>query len=218
MPAVSQPAEEVGCVQRTSLTPPNLEPEPQLFRFGLRQMLLFVAGAASLLGMMVTVGGGWGPAVGFLAALIAAHVLATSVGTRLRDNSQEIRRWRSQLPGVEADAPPQPGPFTPAELAALASRSLAQRQDSTWRTWLPAAAGAISGGFLGAAAIPLIAGSQATTAGLALGSVSCAIICGWLTLLASNFVAIARSAWQEARGAPAKQKRRSWFGSDNDAS
>jgi hypothetical protein len=201
--------------QRSSLVvePP---PESQLFRFGLRQMLLFVAGAAALLGVMVTIGGGWGPAVGFLAALVAAHVLATSVGTRLRDSSPEVRQWRSQLPGADSDAPPLPGSMTPGELAALATSSLARRQDSPWRTWLPAAAGAISGGFLGAAAIPLIAGPQATTAGLALGAVSCAVICGWLTLLASNFVSIARGAWHEAHGKSAKRKRRGWFSGDND--
>ena len=64
--------------------------EPPMFRFGLRQMFWFVSGVAALGGAMALVRGGWALGIAFGAAMVAAHVLATSVGTRLRDRSTDV--------------------------------------------------------------------------------------------------------------------------------
>jgi hypothetical protein len=193
---------------------PSEARELRLFRFGLRQFFLFVSAAVGLVGAMASVGGSWAPAVGFFAALVGAHVLATVVGTRLRDASPVMQRWNAGRPGAVADPPPAIGTPSAAALAAVKAGSLSVHQESPWRTWAAALIGLIGGGFLGAAVIPLIAGAQTNAAGLGLGAVSCGVICAWLALLGANFWMIARGAWREAREAsgpePKRKSKRVW--------
>src|SRR5262245_34250372 len=73
--------------------------EPPLFRFGLRRLMLVVTAAVLLLGAMTYIGGGWAVGLGFLVSLVVAHVLATFVGTRLRDRSPSIQKWRAGIWG-----------------------------------------------------------------------------------------------------------------------
>jgi hypothetical protein len=188
--------------------------EPRLFRFRLRQLFLFVSATVGLVGAMASVGGGWAPAIGFFAALVAAHVLATVVGTKLRDSSPAMQRWSSEQPGSAADLPMAVGMPGATALAAVKAGSLSLHQESPWRTRAPALVGLIGGGFLGAAVIPLIAGAQTNAAGLGLGAVSCGVICAWLALLGANFWMIARGAWREAQEAsgpaPRRKGKRLW--------
>lgn len=185
------------------------EREPHLFRFGLRQFFGFVSGTVMLLGAMAYIRGGWSMGLGFLAALIAAHVLATFVGTRLRDSSAEVQRWAGRrlggaLEGVET--PPQRGRLTSAELAAFATPPLAKHERAPLRTLLAAVSGLAAGGFLGAVSVPLIAGPEAIGAGIALGAASCAVMGAWLALLAAHFWSVARRAWSDANTAGASAK------------
>jgi hypothetical protein len=181
------------------------EQEPQLFRFGLRQFFLFVTGVAMLLGTMALVRGAWSGALAFFAALIAAHVLATLVGTRLRDSSADLQRWAGQRFG-ESEPPTKQVRLTPAELAALADTPLAKHENAPLRTVLAVATGLSAGGFLGAAGVPLIAGPEATGAGIALGAASCAVMGAWLALLVAHFGSVARRAWRDANRAVAAPK------------
>lgn len=175
------------------------EQGPQLFRFGLRRFFLFVTGVAMLLGMMSLVQGAWSGAFAFFSALIAAHVLATLVGTRLRDSSPELQRSAGRRFG-ENDLPTRRERLTTAELAALATTPLAKHENAPWRTALAAAAGLSTGGFLGAAGVPLVAGPDATGAGIALGAASCAVMGAWLALLVAHFGSVARRTWRDANG------------------
>ncbi len=214
MAAAFEPAAGLSA---TGATPPGAR-EPQLFRFGLRQLFAFVSGAVVLVGVMAMAGGSWAPTIGFLAALVAAHVLATSVGTRLRDTSSDIQQWKAGRPGASADPPPRTGPASPA--VAMSASSLARHEETPRRSLSAALTGLIAGASLGAAGMPFVAGSQATPAGLALGAVSCGVICAWLALLVANFWTIARGAWREARmasgGYPAKRRRKRWWRRDDD--
>jgi hypothetical protein len=185
------------------------EAEPHLFRFGLRQFFGFVSGVAGLLGAMVFIRSGWSVALGFLAALVAAHVLATFVGTRLRDSSVDMQRWARGRLGGEGETPKQVARLTDAELAAFAAPPLADHERAPLRTLLALIAGVTAGGFLGAAGVPLIAGPEATGAGIALGAGSCAIMGAWLSLLAAHFWSVARRAWRDANGVGASAAKRS---------
>jgi hypothetical protein len=203
-----------GTDTSSGLTSPGNAPasrEPHLFRFGLRQMFAFVSGAAALVALMAMLGGGWGATVGFATALVAAHVLATSVGTRLRNTSREVQRWNAGRPGAPPDGPPPVAPLAVADRAALAASPLALSESAPWRSILAAAGGLAVGGTLGAAGIPVMAGPQATLAGIAVGAASCGVIGAWLALLTANFWTIARRAWRDANGnsqATAKQGRK----------
>ncbi len=75
-----------------SPTPPH---ELQLLRFGLRQMFFSVTLLCVLMALLVLTKGPWPIAIGAVTALIAAHVFATFVGTRLRDTTQEVEQWRA---------------------------------------------------------------------------------------------------------------------------
>jgi hypothetical protein len=182
------------------------EQEPHLFRFGLRRFFLFVTGVAVLLGTMALVRGAWSGALAFFAALVAAHVLATLVGTRLRDSSADLQQWAGRRFG-ENDPPLKRDRLTPAELAALATTPLAKHENAPLRTVLAAVAGLSVGGFLGAAGVPLIAGAEATAAGIALGAASCAVMGAWLALLSAHFGSVARRTWRDANGVGGASKR-----------
>jgi hypothetical protein len=192
--------------------------EPYLFRFGLRRFFVFVTAFIVLLGAMAYVGAGWALAVGFGASMVAAHIIATFLGTRLRDSSREIQSWTAgRYDAGEPERPPQRGRLTAAELAALSASPLARRDGTPRRTLAATCIGLFVGASLGAAAIPLVAGPEATGAETALGAISCAIIAAWLALLASHFWSVARRTWRDARGASGAQSssanrpRRRWF-------
>ena len=182
------------------------EREPHLFRFGLGRFFLFVTGVAMLLGTMVLVRSAWSGALAFFAVLVVAHVASTLVGTRLRDSSAELQRWAGGRFG-ESNPPPTRDRLTPAELAALANTPLAKHENAPLRTVLAVAAGLSAGGFLGAAGVPLIAGPEATGAGIALGAASCAVMGAWLALLVAHFGSVARRTWRDANRAVAAPKR-----------
>jgi hypothetical protein len=174
-------------------------PEPQLFRFGMRQLLWFVAGSAVLCGAFSASSGGWRIVIGTLAALVAAHVFGTAVGTRLRDTSADVRRWRAAGPASDRDEPvATPEPLQWAELALPAGTPLARCDAAPARSYLALAAGTLVGAAAGAAAVFGLVGPRITWPGAAVGVASCAIIGAWAALLAANFVTIARRTWRQA--------------------
>jgi hypothetical protein len=189
---------------------PEAPPEPNLFRFGLRRFFALVSGLVLLLGVMTIIGGGWAAALGFGAAMVAAHVIATTLGTRLRNSSQEIERFTVAKLGGGPEIPPPRGPLTAEELAAFTDTPLARHEHSPLRTWAALGVGAFAGGSLGAAIIPLIAGPTANAAEIGLGTVSCAVMGAWLTLGAWHFYSVVRRTWRDAKGSadtgPRRQK------------
>ena len=67
--------------------------EPQLVRFGLRQLFACFSAAVALIALVARMGGVWPIIAASVSLLVAAHVLGTFVGTRLRDTSAEVTRW-----------------------------------------------------------------------------------------------------------------------------
>jgi hypothetical protein len=172
--------------------------EPHLLRFGIRQLLLFVAGAAALLMLMLRTEGAWPLVIGTSVALVAAHVVGTLLGTRLRNSSVDVRTWRSQKYGVNDT--PRTGPANQdlKQLHLPPASSLARQPVASRRgAWSLAIGGAV-GLLLGTTVLMLVPGGDITWPGLAVGAVSCGVLGGWLTFLASSFWLIARHAWREA--------------------
>jgi hypothetical protein len=180
-------------------TPGVLEREPNLMRFGLRQLFVFVSLATLLIAAMATLGGVWPWVIGSLAALVAAHVFGTFLGTRLRDTSAEVRHWKARPGSPDRDEPVAlPQPVSVAALHLPATTSLASYEKiGRWRNWL-VAAGTVIGFAVGGAGIHRAVGDDATWPGLALGAVSCGVIGAWAALLSVNFYTIARHVIREA--------------------
>jgi hypothetical protein len=177
------------------------ELEPHLFRFGLRQLFSLVSAAALLCTLLAITSGPWPWIIGFMAALVVAHVAGNVIGTRLRDTSEQVKRWKSTHGSDGPDEPAAtPEPVRWAELGLPDQTPLAWHMPTPRRlSWLIAGV-AVASGIGGAAALVLLAGERGSWPALALGAVSCGVIGAWAALLASSFWAIARHAWRHAQG------------------
>lgn len=194
---MASPSESPDAEDRSRpATPPS---EPQILHFGLRQWFYFISGVVifcALLARLETVGA---LVLASVVALIAAHIVGTVLGTKLRDTSGEVSRWKARPGSLDADRPVAvPQPVSLSELRLPETTTLAGQGSGVGRTRLAAAIGAVLGLVGGAAAIARFAGPDVTAAGVALGAVSCGVIGAWLALLTSNFWAIAREAWRHA--------------------
>jgi hypothetical protein len=190
-------------------TPPTF-PEPDsigpvdlpLFRFGLRQLLAFVALLSTLLGAMVAAGGPLALLLLVAALVIGLHVTSTALGTKLRSRADRgqanDQHPRSQAP-AEAWPPLNVPPRSPWHSAR-----------STPLGWLPKLiiAGIALGGMGGAIFLMLLVGHRLSAAGLAVGSMSLAVLGGWFAFLAGSFCGIMRHGWREAVSEQMKDERK----------
>lgn len=179
--------------------PPSTEREPNLLHFGLRQWFYFISGIVILCGLLARLEVAGALVLASIVALVAAHVLGTFLGTRLRDTSNEVVRWKARPSSADADNPVAlPQPVTLANLRLPAATSLAGRNVSSRRSNWALAVGAAGGFAFGAWAINELAGPTVTWSGLALGAVSCGVMGAWGVLLIASFWAIARQALRSA--------------------
>jgi hypothetical protein len=181
------------------VAPPVAEREPNLLRFGLRQWFSFVSAIVILCALLARLEGVGPIVLGSVVALIAAHVFGTFLGTRLRDTSGEVYRWKGRAGSPDSDTPvASRQPIALEELALPAATSLADRTSDGKRSRAALALGGLSGLLLGGWGIHLLAGPTATWPGLALGAASCGVIGAWTALLWISFWAIIREAWRHA--------------------
>ena len=183
---------------------PALPRPPQLLRFGLRQMFLFVTLLCALCASLVLTGGPWPVMIGVGALLVAAHVFGNLIGTRLRDTSAQVLHWRATDPRLDPDIPrAYTGPAAIGNFKLPPANPLADRGPVTGRRLVYfVMAGAWIGAMVGGAAILLTIGPRIGWAGWAVGTVSCAVLGTWLAFLVSRFGTIARHAWRQARDEP----------------
>lgn len=173
--------------------------EPNLLRYDLRQWFLFVSGIVILTAVMAQLDRLAALAVAGLVALIAAHVFGAVVGTRLRDTSGEVTRWRGRVGSPDRDDPialPQPVAVNMLHLPETTPLATSG-PGAWWNRWAIAGGGAV-GVAMGAAALQASGSPDITRLGLLVGSVSCGVIGAWVTLLTSNFWSIVRQAWRHA--------------------
>jgi hypothetical protein len=179
--------------------PPSTEREPNLLHFGLRQWFYFISGVVILCGLFARLEVAGALVLASIVALVAAHVLGTFLGTRLRDTSEDVVRWKGRSGSNDADNPVAlPQPVTLANLRLPAATSLAGRNVNSRRNNWALAVGAAGGFAFGAWAINELAGPSVTWPGLALGAVSCGVMGAWGVLLIASFWAIARQALRNA--------------------
>lgn len=174
-------------------------PEPVLLHFGLRQLLGFTAGVSVFFAAIAASGTGWRIFLLAMAALVAAHVVGTFLGTRLRDTSSEVQRWKAlRSPESPDDPVATPPPIRLADLGLPSGSPLALCETAPRRRAGALAVGALAGSLLGAAGIGWSLGDQVSWAGYALGAISCGVIGAWAALLGANFFSISRRAWKQA--------------------
>jgi hypothetical protein len=151
-----------------------------------------------MIALMAQISIGWSLVVASLALLIAAHVFGTFVGTRLRDTSEELQRWKARPGSFDFDYPVAAvPPVSVADLCLPAPTLAGYERIGRWRNWF-IAGGTLLGALLGGFAFHAVAGEELTFPGLALGLVSCGVLGSWASLLVVNFYAIARHTLKQA--------------------
>jgi hypothetical protein len=158
-----------------------------LFRFGLKQLLAFVAALSTLLAAIVIVDGISAAVLLLVTLVVAAHVLSTALGSRLRAHANRSQHKRVAMVQSRDARHLPPPPYWHSH----------GRPVLRWRSLLMVAGIAI-GGLGGGAFLASAIGNRTSAAGILVGSISLAVIGGWVTFLATSFYAIFRRGWREA--------------------
>jgi hypothetical protein len=172
-----------------------------LFRFGLRQLFLFVAAVCALMAAMASSSGLAALVILLAVAIVAMHVFATALGTRLqtRTEQERLRQWSVQ---PEINESNQSASEQSAKLQAIRSapRSPWHGRGGTYLPWLPRlvigamVVGGLAGGFLLGGTI----GHRTSLEGIIVGAASFAVLGGWISFLAGNFYGVFRHGFREA--------------------
>ena len=190
----------------TSLRSGNLgetaQPQVPLLRFGLRQLFVFIGLISLLFGAMAI----WRGSVAFMmmlaTAIVALHVLATAIGSRLRDRAD-----RETVLGTAASTLNE----RHERLASLraAPRSPWHSRGVTILPWLTQliVVAVVFGGVVGAAYLAITIGYRTSPAGVIVGGVSVAVLCGWIAFLFGSFYGVFRHGFREALAEQQKDVR-----------
>lgn len=160
-----------------------------LLRFGLRQLFAFFAAASVFLAILAALPGVSSLVVMLITTIVAAHLFATAVGTRLRAHTdRRIQRepFDGKTYGQTTSEPVSTG-YLSGRIAPSISPLQVRGASNFHRLMKFVAAAAITGGIAGAALLFLIVGRSASLAGIAVGGVSSAVLCGWFAFLSGNF-------------------------------
>ncbi|MDZ4656819.1 MAG: hypothetical protein SH868_04480 [Bythopirellula sp.] len=184
----------------TPLDSPAPLHEPHLLKFRLRQMFFVVTLLSLLCAIISLTDGPWPWMIVLCAVMIAAHVLGNLIGTRLRDTSGEVIRWRSADPRQSPDGPRATSPADLASLPLPPETNLANfgRLVRGMKWFL--LGGLVLGFGLGGTVLALTIGHRIGWAGWVVGTISGAVLGIWLAFLAVSFTTIARDAWRQAHG------------------
>ena len=179
-------------------------PAPPLLRFGLRQMFVMVSLVTVLTAAMAATDGAWPLVIGSTAALIAAHVFGTVVGTRLRETSSDVQRWNASQGRDGA----RPAPSSSDAVPVPAPSSLAERHAAPRRDRRALTIGASAGFFVGLLVLVVVGGDRLGIVAVVVGSASTAVLGAWLAWVATSFTMIARHAWRHANADHARELQR----------
>jgi hypothetical protein len=171
-----------------------------LLRFGLRQLLCFVAALSALFAALTFLNG--------LAALVAVlgvlvltmHVLATSLGSRLRARAdrEQVYEAAERLPIASIASASERS----ERLAAVrsAARSPWHSRGVTVLPWLRrlVVAAVACGGVIGAVYLAITIGYRTSPAGVIVGSLSVAVLFGWFAFLGGSFYGVFRHGFRDA--------------------
>jgi hypothetical protein len=179
-------------------SPPTLP----VLRFGLRQLFWTVTGLSLVLAALAVSPRGPTSLLLLIAvSVIAAHVTATAIGSRLRRHAKEVRAWEAEHKSRNNPLPEATEHSCDLAHASLPPTSPWYRHGGTALGWLPklVIAGAILGGCGGIALFALDSiGGNASLAGIIVGALSVAILGAWLAFIGGNFYAIFRHGLRDA--------------------
>ncbi len=180
--------------------PANSSPELHQFRFSLRQLLVAIAIISVLCAAIATSSVLGATVIVFVATIVATHVFATVVGTRLQSqtnsanpfNADRYETADSNQDSIQPCSIPKSSPAQPR---------------SPWhicgRTAIPGlcrvvAGTAILGGSIGAGCLAPMVGDQVSPVGIIVGGSSTAVLCGWVAFLFGNFYCVFRHGFRDA--------------------
>jgi hypothetical protein len=188
-----------------SSLPPSVD--VPLFRFRLRQLLLAFVAISAVFAAIALSHGMAGPAILLGIVVIFMHVFATSLGTKLRDQSDDQHAFEAvnQMPARAIGSAPERS----ARLLAIRSqaRSPWHARGATALPWLRAlvigafAAGALTGSSYLAATV----GYRTSPAGIVVGGISVAVLFGWFAFLFGSFYGVFRHGFREAAAEQARE-------------
>lgn len=174
--------------------------ESPLFRFRLRQLLAFVTAICALLTALVCASGVIALALTIMAAVVAMHVFATTLGNTLQTRMKLEKH--SRLPTTPID------PMIPCvsdqsdTFAAVRSQPLSpwHGRSSTYVPWRSrvVTGGMLISGFAGCLALIVVLGDKISMAGSIIGAISFAVLGGWFAFLCCNFYGVFRQGFREA--------------------
>jgi hypothetical protein len=188
-----------GLQQPRHIAPPSalqLDDELPTFRFGLRQLFAFVTFVSVLMTGMVLAGGLTALALLLAMLVVLFHVFSTALGSQLRTHSHQLQGELRTHHGADRLT----HSLGPAINAKQQPRSPWHERRSTplpWRTQLIAVA-AICGGVVGAILLNATVAHRSSTAGIAVGSLSTAVVAGWFAFLGYSFYGVFRHGLRQA--------------------
>jgi hypothetical protein len=169
-----------------------------LFRFRLRHLLAFVTFACLLLAAMVIWQGITALVLLLATLVIGFHLLSTALGSQLRVHANRIQHrdlpeYLSQVPRMALDTIQSNQPSKP-------TRSPWHERRSTPLPWLPklVVSASFLGGILGAILLDGAVGDHTSAAGVAVGSVSMAVVAGWIAFVGYSFYGVFRHGLRDA--------------------
>jgi hypothetical protein len=180
-------------------------PTPQRpFQFGLRAMFIGVAVVSVVFAVMGAVGPAGSAFLAWFLLLLTAHVMGNAWGSkkthqRVEDDG-DLCGALAQLQGTAGSD--RMSSDLAHRLNAGRGTRLRESKHLGWPMIASAAGGVIIGGALGATLLSLSLGPAGLT-GVIVGSLSSAVVGGFLGFLTSSFLGVALNAWQEAAGEPA---------------
>jgi hypothetical protein len=151
-------------------------------QFSLRTLLAWIAGLCALFAVLAQLPLVWGVMAVWFLLLVVAHVVGNALGTRLRDGG-------TVGPSEEThDAPPPDS--VPDRLPRPTATRLQEKTPLGRIMFAIAAVGALLGGSLGGNAATFATGDAMTLSGLAVATLSSAVIGGLFGFLAASFLQV----------------------------
>lgn len=196
--------------RQSSKTEGVLPDESSLLRFGLRQLLWFVAVICVLLAGMASGGAKAAVALLIAAMIVVLHVVSTFIGGRLRDQAdQQVARetglefsehvHRHLVSGKELESRVELPPSSPWHHRGVTPLP---------RQRLIIISGVLFGGIGGAVFLALTVGHRTSLGGIVVGAFSLAILGGWFGFLSSSFYGIFCHGVREALAEQKKDEAR----------
>jgi hypothetical protein len=189
--------------ESTALTRPPASDELPLFRFGLRQLLVFVSMISLLMAAIATTSGLTALVLLLATLVVTFHVFSTALGTQLRWHANRMQGRRASEPALSTP-PPEPRTASPQP------RSPWHERRSTPLPWLPRLVGMawLIGAIGGALLLGGTIGQRSSLAGIAVGSFSIGVVVAWFTFVGYSFYGVFRHGLRDAMAEDRREQPR----------